>query len=292
MNNIEKQINEYLWYCEKVLKRADSTLESKRYTLNQFAKDTGVESFCDVDNTIINQWIAKQGSESAKIYLDCVSRSTIKKRLIEIRTCIKYLKEMEYCIPTKIALLPKIKADKIKRVWYTKEQIEEVIETATEKEKLMILLAFYSGMRLSELRNIRVNDIDMINRTIFVIGKGNKPADVFIKEGLVWPLAQYIEQNNLKSNDYLWQGKWKETKDKPLSKAAMTMTMRRAFLRAGFDDFHPHALRHSFATNLQRNGTPIDVIKELMRHDSTTTTDVYLHHFNQFLISDYDKYIG
>lgn len=299
MKAIDKQIEEYLNYCEKVRYMTKETLDSKRYVLYQFANKIPADDFCDVTNRMINIWFANEAHRTTKTNMTAVSKTTMRRRVIEIRCCLRWLKEMDYKIPAKISLLPFVKKQISQKTYYTKEEMESVLKFANDTEKLMIMMMFDSGLRLTEMRTLRARDVS--GREIRVFGKGEKYAKVFITRKTQWLLECYISDKGLSGNDYLWGSQYADCKDEPISKATLTRWLKTPFLLASksatdicikdkYKSFHPHALRHSFATDLQRNGAPIAIIKELMRHEETRTTEVYMHFFDQFLIDDYDKW--
>ena len=90
--------------------------------------------------------------------------------------------------------------------------------------------------------------------------------------------------------DYLWGLYGYGANGEPPTTATIRKRLRRAFEVAGFNGFYPHALRHSFATDLQRRGASVEEIKEMIGHSSVATTERYLHGFEGRLLELFDKY--
>lgn len=293
LDTIDGQIEAYISYCQKTLKQSESTLYSKRYILKRFVAQTKAKDMREVDNRLIDWWIGIQRTSPGHKHMNQLCSTTVKNRLQTVRVFIAWLEGLNISIPVKVSLLPSIKRSQPTRVWYTADQIEEALKFANEQQSLMIRLAFEAGLRLSELRFLKVDGTK--GREIMVFGKGSKWRKVCITRETLVELLVYIKANQLVDDDYLWpqtrrpKGQRRDLK-RAISKYALSMALAEPFKLAGFDDFHPHALRHSFATNLQINGAPTEVIKELMGHDDIRTTGIYLHRFELGKIDDYDRW--
>lgn len=141
------------------------------------------------------------------------------------------------------------------------------------KHRLMISLMYASGLRVSEVTNIRVRDIDFENLSIRIAcSKGNKDRITVFSEKLVPAIRVCIA--NLPAVSYLFR-----TRDgKKYTVRTVQQIFHASCVRAGITkQAHCHMLRHSFATHLLENGTNLKLIKELLGHKSITTTNIYLH---------------
>lgn len=299
MMKIEQQVTKYLDWCQNVCRLKPVTMDYIKSNLNYFKATITAENACQITNHQINRWI---GTYSRWFMSDCqfVSDRTLNKRIGVIIGFFKFLKDCGYELELQVPYIRKVKAKRQKRIYYTREEIKYVLKYARPLEMLCIKMKFDSGLRLMELAHIRLSDIS--GRQIRVIGKGDKEEFVYITIETYLLLHKYIELMHLSNDDWLFPCQRGNNKfEQSVSKATMRRWLCDPFLRAAANTndfnlreklykFHPHALRHSFATDLQRNGTPIDIIKELMRHDETKTTEIYLHLFDQLKINDYDKY--
>ncbi len=157
----------------------------------------------------------------------------------------------------------------------SKEEIKKLFSSvATEKSKLIIMLMYSSGLRVSELVNLKIKDLDFEENIGRVKkGKGRKERifniSSFLKNSL---LKQAEKQKELKQN-YLFTGP-----NENLTVRNIQKIVNNATLKAGIDKpVHCHTLRHSFATHLLENGVDIRKIQELLGHSSISTTELYTH---------------
>jgi len=154
----------------------------------------------------------------------------------------------------------------------TKQEINELIKaTGTIKSKLIIQLLYSSGLRVSEIVNLKPIDINFSENIGFVRqGKGKKDRLFIISE----KLSKKLEKLSKKHSD--WQYLFSKTN--PLTTRNIQKIVQLTTLKSGIQKpVHPHTLRHSFATHLLENGTDIRKIQVLLGHSSLTTTQIYAH---------------
>ena len=152
-----------------------------------------------------------------------------------------------------------------------RNEVGKLIEaTDTDKSRLIISLLYSSGLRVSELVNLKTADITLDQKSGWVRrGKGAKDRIFFLSEQLSTDLKQYLEG---KEHQFVF------SKDKPLTTRNIQKIIQGARKRAGIQRrVTPHTLRHSFATHLMDNGTDIRLIQSLLGHSSLNTTQVYTH---------------
>jgi integrase/recombinase XerD len=142
------------------------------------------------------------------------------------------------------------------------------------KHRLMALLLYSSGLRVSELVRLRVADLDPDRRLVRVRrGKGGKDRYTLYSEAAADAVAHY--RVVYASDNYLFPG---PRPDRPISSRSVQKVIAAAAVRAGIDKrVTPHTLRHSFATHLLENGIDVRYIQELLGHVSLTTTQIYTH---------------
>ena len=140
-------------------------------------------------------------------------------------------------------------------------------------------------MRLAEITYLR--RCQLSGRRIQFIGKGQKPREVYLRPETARELAQYIANEHI--TDYVWSSQGGSSHEPPTTET-MRRRLREPFYAAGFTDFYPHALRHSFATHLQQRGASVAEIKEMLGHESVATTERYLHGFDGKLEQLFNKY--
>ncbi len=217
----------------------------------------------------INKPSSDLTEDDAKLYLsemfDTKSKNTIMLAAAALRFFYSEIlkKEMgSIKMPKKEKHLPEV---------LTKKEVKSLIDSADNvKSKLIVSFLYSSGLRVSEVVNLKLNDINFGEKTGWVRqGKGNKDRLFAMSESLSNELKAYLEG---RENKYLF------SKDKPLTtrniQKIIKATAKRAFISKKVT---PHTLRHSFATHLLENGTDIRVIQELLGHSSLNTTQLYAH---------------
>ncbi|HIH55600.1 tyrosine-type recombinase/integrase [Candidatus Woesearchaeota archaeon] len=152
----------------------------------------------------------------------------------------------------------------------TKEEVKKIIESIKNpKQRLIISLMYGAGLRVSEVVNLKPDDLDLDNFIGYVrSGKGNKDRLFIIPKALIEELKTYL------SNKYLFMG----NKGTHYSIRSVQEIIKKACKNSGMaKNVHPHTFRHSFATHLIEEGNSIVVVQALLGHISIDTTMVYLH---------------
>jgi len=169
-----------------------------------------------------------------------------------------------------------IMARKLPR-FLTPNEVAEMFRVSAERKRDSMLLKcmYYLGLRNSEVRTLHKDDIDTINNTVKVVqGKGKKDRYVPVPEGFSRELRTYIKP----LDGFVFQGR--SGKEGTLSDRhirrivksyAKTTNVRK------WEEIHPHTLRHSYATHLQNNGVPLNVIQSMLGHERIETTTIYTH---------------
>lgn len=278
LKSIDKQIDEYLNYCENVRRMSEQTLHSKRWICREFLKTIKIDSLSELSNKHINEWIAEQTARG------CSGR-TINSRLVNLVAMLRYFQDMGVSFPKlKLRLIIKCKEQPPRRVYYTREQIEQVLRYADHLEWLLIKLCFDCGLRISELRNLRLMNLN--GRMVTFIGKGSKARESYMSEEARSRLDDWIQRNRI--SDFIWVRT--PGKNEPMTVEDIRYLMKKPFYQAGFKNFYPHALRHSFATDIQKHGASLMETKEMLGHARIETTERYVHGLEGHLEYFFDKY--
>lgn len=279
MAKIKSQVQDYLEYCEKIRGMTDATMVAKRNILHRFIKVAGINDLKEFSNEVFNNWVKHE----AALGVSARSINTYNSVIVAI---VKYYREMGMEIPLNITLIGRLKEGKVRRGFYTSEEIKKVVSVADVRTGLIIQMMFETGMRIAEITRLRRGNF--YGRRISFIGKGRKPREVYITERTFDLLQKYVSLFEVK--DYLW-GVYEFGGDgEPPTVNTVRNWLRQAFEMAGFVGFYPHALRHSFATDLQRRGASVEEIKEMIGHENIATTERYLHGLDGRLMELFDKY--
>lgn len=152
------------------------------------------------------------------------------------------------------------------------------------KHKLWIMLAYGSGLRISEVASLKVSDILSKEHKIRVIGKGNKERYAPLPDFTLKLLRLYWIQNKDKiTNNYFFPGKYKATKDTSITSFGIKEAFEKIKENNNLDNSITfHTLRHSYATEFIKNGGDIWELKNILGHSSINTTSMYLHMAENF----------
>jgi len=237
----ERTLKMYLFYNQKFL---------------EFIKKSPEE----VNEDDIKAFIAKKMEEG-----------TSTKSIILIKAALKFF--YDEVLKKGIVNFKSPKVPKKLPTVLTKEEVKKIIDSIeNEKHKLIVMFLYSSGLRLSELINLKVKDLELNERIGWVrTGKGEKDRMFIISERLVEELRKFTEGKN--PDDYVFSGRKGR-----LSPRTVQKIVKIAVKKAGINkEVSPHTLRHSFATHLLEAGENIRKIQELLGHASLNTTQVYTH---------------
>ena len=166
----------------------------------------------------------------------------------------------------------------------TKEEIKKLFNAIeNKKHKLMIELLYGAGLRVSELINLKVGNLEIDNGYGFVRGgKGNKDRLFILSQKLIDRLKELIEEGSLDKNSYLFNS----NKNLKYDIRTIQQIVKKAGKKAKIEKkISPHSLRHSFATHLIENGYDVSSVQALLGHKSPETTFIYLHASSKRMIN-------
>jgi integrase/recombinase XerD len=173
----------------------------------------------------------------------------------------------------------------------TVEEIDALLATIDlskpegHRNVAMIELLYGSGLRVSELVNVRLSKINWDMELIRITGKGDKERLVPMGTSSLRALANYLPQRTVAmpakgQEDFLFLNR----RGKQLSRVMVFLIIKEAAQNAGINkQVSPHSFRHSFATHLVENGADLRIVQELLGHESITTTEIYTHLSREFL---------
>lgn len=283
-------IEEFLKYLSIEKKYSNKTIENYSIDLEQFTnylKSININSIKDVSYEILRKYLEY-------LYNNKYSNKTICRHISSIKSYYKFLVNKEYLKDNPSELLNSPKMEFRLPNYLNIIDLEKILsipnrETKIGKRDILILEMFYStGVRLSELVNIKISDIDRSNRQIKVLGKGSKERIVFFSIKCLEYLDDYLNNSRIfllkENNDYLFLN----NKGKKLSTSGVEYIIRQILLKS---DLHihltPHTLRHTFATHMLDEGADLMTVKELLGHENISTTGIYTHVSNEHLRKAY-----
>jgi len=159
------------------------------------------------------------------------------------------------------------------------------------RDKAMLELMYATGLRVSELVNLTINDIDLENCVVRCLGKGKKERMIPIGEYVLETMSEYLCLRTklylMKKDEHLFLN----NHGKGISRSSFFKMIKKRLKVCNIHvDVSPHTLRHSFATHMLEYGSDLRVVQELLGHSDISTTRIYTHISNQKVRSDYEKY--
>ena len=285
---------------------SDYIIELK--TIKQRDKDTTVNSYSEDIYKYLEYMESKNISSALDIsynnlldylkYLDDnkYEVSSVARKIVSIKAFHKYLSE-NYKV---IDISTKINTPRFYRKLPNILTIEEVdnlldikLDTAFDyRNKAMLELMYSSGLRVSELINLELSDIDLNNNYVRCFGKGSKERIVPVGEYSSKYLSIYInEYRDSMKKCYYTEKIFLNNHGKEMTRQGFFKIIKKIAKDKDINkNITPHMLRHSFATHLLNNGADLRTIQEMLGHSSISTTQIYTNVTNDILKENYDLY--
>lgn len=219
------------------------------------------------------------------------SKNTISRKISSIRSFYKYLARNEYVPYNPFSLTKGPKKDKLLPKFLYYNELEDLFDACNlenifgVRDRLILEMLYATGMRVGELENIKINDINMYENSIKVFGKGSKERIVYFGNYAREILDMYLD---FREDDcpYLLINKNKTR----LTSRGIRYILDKLISKTSLDlKISPHMLRHSFATHMLNEGCDLLSVQELLGHESLKATQVYTHVTNDRLKDVYLK---
>jgi len=232
----------------------------------------------DIQQSFIRSWLAdlKEKKNSSK---------SINRKLSSLRSLFKYCLKTGVIktMPTLNIVAPKI--SKRLPVFVKESEAKQLIESLDRSSedwkslnaKMLIVLFYSTGMRLSELINLKEKQVDRSRNHIKVLGKGNKERIIPVSNELIRTIDEYKQQKRKEFEQEEETLLVTEKGKKLYPKYAWLLVNEYLGKASTLNKKSPHILRHSFATHLMNNGADLNAVKELLGHASLAATQVYTH---------------
>lgn len=253
-----------------------------------FLKENGINNFDKVDYQIVKKYLME-------LYNKKLSRSSVSRKLSSLRSLYKYLHNESLVDINPFSLISSPKKEKRLPKFLYNEDIEKIFNVPNtntnlgQRDMLILELLYDTGVRVSELVNIKINDINFKDKSIRILGKGNKERIVLFGVYALDILELYIKDGrvnllNKKDNDYLILN----AKGDNITSRGVRLIIDNIIKKASLSiHISPHTLRHTFATHLLENGADLLTVKELLGHSSLSSTGIYTHVTNERLRNVY-----
>jgi integrase/recombinase XerC len=243
-----------------------------------FLATNNIDSLDNINRRVIREYILSLMEQH-------VAKSSINCKLSAIRSFYLYLQKEGLIIENPMGKVSLPKLDKRLPSYLTEDDMKKLLMTPDTsrpvgmRDRAILELLYASGLRVSELANLRIDQINMDVREIRVIGKGLKERLVLMGEPAAVAIETYLRESRSllagkKKSEYVFITRF----GRPLIERRVQKIIKQYAALAGINTkLHPHTIRHTFATHLLDGGADLRVVQELLGHASLTTTQIYTH---------------
>ena len=274
-----EDLNEYIRELSINKNYSENTIEAYKRDLNEYFSylKNNNKNYLSIDYDSIRKYLSYLNDKKD-------TNSTISRKISSLRGFYSYLRLNEKIKnnPFKLINLPK-KGQKLPRFFYYNE-LEELFaacdtSTSLGQRNLAILEVLYAtGTRVSELINIKLEDINFSEKQIKVLGKGNKERMVFLGEYAVDALEEYLNDGYLFLNKYNLDYVFLNHLGNKITRRGIEDILTKLIKKTSIDKkISPHMIRHSFATHLLNEGCDLESVQEMLGHESISATAIYTH---------------
>ena len=278
---MQETFDKYLNYLEA--ERNASPYTVRNYTTDllgffEFLKTKKIGSLKEVDKHVLRSYLSQLMEQG-------FVKASIARKLSAIRSFYRYLVREEIIPTSPVATTSSPKLDKRLPSFLTMEEMLRLLEAPDLstpqglRDRALLELLYASGLRVSELVNLNLGQVNLDSREIRVWGKGSKERVVLMGEPAAKAVSAYLSQGRpkllgKKSSNALFLNRYGGR----LIERRVQRTLEKYASLAGIDKrVHPHLLRHTFATHLLDGGADLRVVQELLGHANLSSTQIYTH---------------
>ena len=225
------------------------------------------------------------------LYEKNYSNRSISRKVSSLKSYFKYLEGEDIIKDNFMRLISNPKLEKTLPNYLNYQDLEKLLNFPDRNNKyglrdaLILEMLYSSGVRVSELANMKLKDIDFKDKKILVLGKGNKERYVYYGSKCDSLLKKYLDMDHMGS-PYLFIGKRKDR----LNEREIRLIVTESAKKAGINiHVTPHTLRHTYATHMLNEGADLKSVGDLLGHESLSTTQIYTHISNERLRQIYLK---
>lgn len=274
------QLQPFLDYLKFEKRYSQHTLISYQNDLEQFfaylASQFDAPVLENISAMFVRSWLAEMKEEE-------ITSKTINRKISSLKSFFKYEIRTGNLTQSPMVSITAPKISKRLPVFVEQKDMATLFEYVEftddwkgRTERLALLLFYNTGMRLSELVNLKESQLDAPNSQVKVLGKGNKERIIPVSKELSDDIQRYISEKPMRKE--LIYNVFVTEKGRPLQARSVYSFVKQHLAQVTtIDKKSPHILRHTFATHLMNNGADLNAVKELLGHSSLAATQVYTH---------------
>ena len=256
----------------------------------EYLRENEIPSFKQVNKEVIVNYMQSEKNNNK-------ANSSILRSVSSLRKFFQYLAQEKIIEKDPMLLIDTPKKKQHLPQVLTKEEVEKLLRSPNTgqvlglRDRAMLELMYATGLRISEIINLKLEDLHLTMGTLQTLGKGHKERIVPVGDEAIKWINRYLEEArpkllkqkrsnylflNFHGNNLTRQGVWKNLKAE----------VRKAGIQKNIT---PHTLRHSFATHILENGADLRIVQELLGHADISTTQIYTHLSNKQLADIYNR---
>ena len=240
----------------------------------------------EVDQLLLNTDVGDARAYLALLNEKGYSKATVARKLATLRSFFKYLVKVHEISSNPLTSIRTPKQEKKLPRFLEYEEVKRLLDTPPvdtwlgARDRAILETLYSTGIRVSELVALNLDDVDFLGEVIHIRGKGKKERIAPISSSALQCIQHYIEFRNRRAQNNNFDSRvlFVNKHGKRLSTRSVRRKMDKYLRMAGLDPaISPHTLRHSFATHMLNNGADLRSVQELLGHQSLSTTQVYTH---------------
>jgi len=292
LNDFIEKFIEYLQDEKNYSEHTCNDYKDDLEQFNQFLNKLNLQNIEQIDHIIIRQFL---GELNQKDY----SKKSIARKLASIKSFFKFLLKRGYINSNPAEYVSTPKLPKLLPHFLYEDEITEIIESfdgddfESVRNKAILETLYSTGMRVSELVNLDLQDIDIFQGIARVYGKGKKQRIVALGSKCREALNTYLvyRKNLLDNQGITTEALFINTRGKRLTDRGVRYIFKSHITKLAKEKkVSPHTIRHTFATHMLNNGCDLRVVQEFLGHVSLSTTQIYTHIGKKQLKNIYEKY--
>lgn len=276
-------IDKYLEYLKVIRKYSEKTIESYKDDLIEYNEFIGnnFTNIIHINKEIVNKYLKY-------LYDRKLNKNSICRKLSSIRGLYNYLVMEEKINNNPFNNISNPKKEQHLPKFLTENELNKIFDVCSDesptnqRDKLIIELLYSTGIRVSELVNIKLSNINYKDKVIKILGKGNKERIVLYNNHTKKALEEYLNDGYIKFNKRKSEYLILNTNGNKMSDRYIRNIINKLTIKAGLNiKISPHTIRHTFATDMLEEGADLVTVKELLGHESLNTTSIYTHITNE-----------
>jgi tyrosine recombinase XerC len=281
---MQRYIEKFLRYLEIERNYSKHTLVNYHIDLNEFMKFIDVLPVEKVNYLTLRKYLAAMKEKS-------LQNRSLARKLASLRSFFKFLCREGLLKENPTVSLATLKLEKKLPIFLTEAEINSLLESPSKedapglRDRAIMETLYSTGMRVSELVGLNIENIDFISGVVKVLGKGKKERLLPIGDKAISAIRQYLKKRPKESQNLFLN----KNNGKLTDRGVRLIINKYIKIVSDKERVSPHTLRHSFATHLLNHGADLRSVQELLGHANLSTTQIYTHLTTQRLKDVYDK---